>query len=72
MKLRILSERDYPGLAGGTGHIIIRILMCEKVTETLKETVRIIQHEKDLTVCCLLNVKMEGAMSQGTKAASKS
>ena len=32
----------------------------------------VMQHEKDLTVCCLLDLRVEGAMSQGTQATSRS
>lgn len=34
--------------------------------------IKVIQHEEDLTVHCLLGLKMEGAMNQGTQATSRS
>lgn len=58
------------------GDVITKILMSKKnnreVGDDDRGKVRVMQHEKDLTVRCLLDLRVEGAMSQGTQATSRS
>lgn len=55
---------------GGIGNVITSILMSEEGGRRCdrRSRVSVMQYEKDVTVHCLLDVKMEGIMSQGTLA----